>query len=300
MATATDGETILLRHRAEILVAGVAFSLGGLLIRQIEVADAWQILFYRSGFLALGLALYIAWRTQGAVLDNLRQAGPAGILGGLCLGISMIAFVWAVTHTTVANTLFILAASPFVAAALGWLLIGERVRARTWSTMLLAGLGIGVMVADGLVLGHVAGQLAAVICTLGIGGLNVTLRWRRHIDMTSTVLYAAMFSGLVGGLVAAPSGFAVPLADVGWCLAYGGPIMILGLALYTHGGRFVPAAEVALLSLSEVALGPVWVWLALDERPSQLSLAGGAVVLAAVVTQILLGGRPRRLPAPLD
>jgi drug/metabolite transporter (DMT)-like permease len=72
--------------------------------------------------------------------------------------------------------------------------------------------------------------------------------------------------------------------------------MVAGLGLYSHFGRFVPAAEVALLALSEVALGPFWVWLLLDETPSALSLAGGAVVLGAVVAQVLLGGRPRPIP----
>lgn len=293
------GDGVALRHRGTILTAGVVLSFGGLILRQIEIADAWQILFYRSGFLGFCLMLYLLWREQGRLLANLAAVGFAGVLGGLCLAVAMSGFVWSITHTTVANTLFIMAASPFFAAVLGWLLLKERVRARTWSTMLLAGLGIAAMVGDGIVIGHVAGQLAALATTVAIACFTVILRWRRHVDLLSAALYASLISGGFAAVVAGGD-LAVPLADAFWCLVYGGPVVLLGLGLYIHGGRFVPAAEVALLSLSEVALGPLWVWLVIDETPSSLSLLGGGIVLTAVVMQILLGGRPRRLPAPLD
>ncbi len=294
------GEAVLLRHRAGILLAGVVLSLGGLLIRMIETATPWQILFYRSGILALSLVLYLAWRERGGLLQYLVATGGAGLLGGFCIGSAMIGFIWSVTHTTVANTLFILAASPFVAAALGWFTIREHVHARTWLTMLAAALGIGIMVYDGIALGHLAGLLAALGATFGFAGLTVILRWKHDVDLIAAVLYGAIFSSFVGAMVTLPEGFAVPLADLGWCVLYGGPVMVLGFVLLIHGGRFVPAAEVTLLSLSEVALGPVWVWLAVDERPSGASLIGGILVLAAVVAQVMLGGRPRRPPMPLD
>jgi len=297
---AHGGETVLLRHRAGILLAGIVLSFGGLLIRMIETATPWQILLYRSGFLALSLALYLAWRERERLVQYLAATSGAAILGGFCIGGAMIGFIWSVTHTTVANTLFILAASPFVAAALGWIALRERVHARTWLTMVVAALGIGVMVYDGIGGGHITGLLAALGATFGFAGLTVILRWKRHADLMAAVLYGAIFSSLVGAVVTLPEGFAVPLADVGWCVFYGGPVMVLGFILLIHGGRFVPAAEVTLLSLSEVALGPVWVWLVVDERPSGASLIGGTLVLAAVAAQVLLGGRRRHPPMPLD
>jgi drug/metabolite transporter (DMT)-like permease len=298
MLAATTGG--LLRHRAAILFGGIVFSLGGVMIRMIETATPWQILVYRSGALALGLLLYVTWRTGGRPLRAFTAAGVAGPLGGACLGAAMIGFIWSVTHTTVANTLFIMAASPFFAAALGWFILGERVRGRTWVTMMVAGVGIGVMVSNGVAIGHVGGLLAAFAATLGIAGMTVILRWRRDVDLTAAGIYAALFSCGAGIAMSAGDGLMIPIADMGWCLLYGGPVMVLGFALYTHSGRFVPAAEVALLSLSEVAVGPVWVWLAIDERPGAASLAGGALVLTAVIVQILLGGRPRRPATPLD
>lgn len=296
----STGEVVRLAHRMQILLGGVTMSLGGLIIRMIETASPWQIQFYRSGFLALALVAYLAWRERGHPLRNLAAAGGAGLLGGLCIGTAFTGFVWSVTHTTVANTLFVLAAAPFVAAALGRLTIGERVHRRTWATMVLAALGIAVMVYNGIAVGHLGGILAALAATVGFAGLTVILRWRRDVDLTAAVLYGAIFSCLVGAVMTLPDGFAIPRGDLGWCLLYGGLVMIVSLVLYTHAGRFVPAAEVTLLSLSEVALGPLWVWLAVDERPSAASLLGGALVLAAVVAQIMLGGRPRRPPAPLD
>jgi drug/metabolite transporter (DMT)-like permease len=299
-SVAAAGETVLLRHRAGILLAGVVLSLGGLLIRMIETATPWQILFYRSGFLAIFLVLYLVWRERDRLIQYLAATSGAALLGGVCIGSAMTGFIYSVTHTTVANTLFILAASPFVAAALGWFALRERVHARTWLTMLAAALGIGVMVYDGIGDGHLVGLLAALGATFGFAGLTVILRWKRQADLIAAVLYGAILSSLVGAIVTLPEGFAIPLADVGWCVLYGGPVLVLGFILLTHGGRFVPAAEVTLLSLSEVALGPVWVWLVVDETPSKASLIGGTLVLAAVVVQVLLGGRQRHPPIPLD
>ena len=293
-------DSVQMRHRAEILVAGLALSLGGLLIRMVENATPWQMLFYRSGFLALGVLLYLAWRERGRLVRHLREAGLAGVLGGLCIGAAMTGFILSVTQTTVANTLFILAASPFVAAALGWLTIREAVHARTWTTMLVAGLGIAVMVYDGVALGHAFGLLAALGATFGFAGMTVIMRWRRHLGLMSAVLYGSLFACAAGWFGSLGHGLAVPLADLGWLFLYGGPVLLLGFLLYTHAGRFVPAAEVTLLSLSEVAFGPVWVWLAVNEQPTWATLIGGILVLAAVVAQILLGGRPRRPAAPLD
>ncbi len=291
------GEAVRPRHRAEILLAGVALSLGGLLIRMVETATPWQILFYRSGFLALGLVLYLAWRGRGRLTGNLAAAGWAGLLGGICIGAAMAGFVWSVTHTTVANTLFILAASPFLAAVLGRLAIRERVSRRTWAAMLVAGFGIAVMVWDGIALGHLAGLLAALGASFGFAAMTVILRWRREVDLTASALYGALLSALAGALLAWPEGLVIPAADLGWCFLYGGPVLVLAFVLITHGGRFVPAAQVTLLSLSEVALGPLWVWLAVDERPSAASLVGGALVLSAVIAQVGLGYR--RGPGPM-
>ncbi len=293
-------EVAAFRHRAAILTAGIVLSTGGVILRQIELADTWQILFYRSGFLVVGLSIFLTWRAHGRPFANLAAAGWAGVLGGLSLAVAMSGFVWSINHTTVANTLFILSSSPFIAAILGRLLIAERVRARTWATMVLAGLGVAVMVADGIVVGDPAGQLAALLAAVGIGGFTVILRWRRDVDLTAAMLYAGIFSMSFASLMTFSTGFSVPLTDAAWCLLYGGPVMVLGLALYAHGGRYVPAAEVALLALTEVALGPIWVWLAVDEVPAATTLVGGGVVLTAVVAQILAGGRPRRPAAPLD
>ena len=187
-----------MRHRAEILVAGIALSLGGLMIRMIEVATPWQVLFYRSGFLALGLLLYLLLRERGRLAGNLRRAGLAGLLGGICIAVALAGFVWSVMHTTVANTLFVLAASPFIAALLGRITIREAVPGRTWAMMLLAGAGIAIMVRDGIAIGHLAGLLAAFAASFGFASMTVILRWRADVDLTASVIYGAVLSALFG------------------------------------------------------------------------------------------------------
>jgi drug/metabolite transporter (DMT)-like permease len=286
------------RGRLYIFIAGVVLSSGGLVVRQIEAADSWQILFYRSVTQAVLLLAFLAFRDGTALAATFRQAGRFGLAGGLALGLATTGFVLSVTHTTVANTLFLLSASPLAAALLGWLLIRERVRRRTWLAMGAAAIGILVMIGDGLVAGDLFGHSMALMAVLGIAAFTVMLRWKPEVDMLTAVVLAGIFSALAAAL-ASGGGLSVPPGDLAWCVLFG-VVIVLGLRLYTAGGRQVPAAETALLSLGEVVLGPIWVWLVVGEQASLLTLVGGAVVLVAVVAQILSGGRPRRLAAPLE
>ena len=286
------------RGRLHVLAAGVVLSFGGLVIRQIEVADGWQILFYRSIVLSVLLLGLLAFRDGKGLVATFRRAGWFGVGGGLALGLANVGFILSVTHTTVANTLFLLSASPFVAALLGWLLIDERVRLRTWIAMLVALVGVLLMLGDGLVAGDLFGHLMALQAVLGIAMFTVMLRWRPEVEMLTAVILASVVT-LAAAAIASGGVLSVPTSDLVWCGLLG-LVMILGLMLYISGGRRIPAAETALLSLGEVVLGPLWVWLFVGEEASLLTLLGGSVVLLAVVAQILAGGRPRRLLAPLE
>ncbi len=286
-----------LRGRLLVLLSGAGLSLSGLFIRSIDSADEWQILFYRSIGVAATLLVVIALRNRGAVWPAFRETGLNGVLAGLCLAAGFICFVFSMTHTTVANTLFLLATAPFMTAVLGRVVLGERVRRATWIAMAVAAAGAAIMVGEGLHGGGLFGDLTALGAAAGFAGFSVALRRGRRVDMLPATCLAGFFGMIAAGIMAlSGAGLGVTGPDLAVCLVYGAVAIALSLLLYTMGSRWVPAAELALLSLSEVILGPLWVWLVFAESPGGLTLAGGAVLLAALVGHALSGMRKRPPP----
>ncbi|MFQ5783731.1 MAG: DMT family transporter [Alphaproteobacteria bacterium] len=283
-----------LRGVVLVMLAGCFWSLAGLLIRNIEAASEWQILTVRSLTLAVTLVCVLTVRHRGRVVDEFRKVGAAGVIGGLGLGIGFTGFVFSLNHTTVANAVFILAASPFVTALLGRLMLGESVRRATWIAMTVALAGVTVMVVDGMRAGALFGNLAALAAVLGFAVFAVALRRGRDADMLPTVCLAGVFTTIVAGLLA--EGVVMSLHDLALCAAMGVFELGVGLSLFVAGSRHVPAAELALLSLTEVVLGPLLVWIGVGEAPSALTLVGGAIVFSAITGQALSGMRRKSPP----
>lgn len=284
-----------------VIIAATLWSLMGLMIRQIEVAGTWAVLFWRSAGVIPVLLAMIWWRSGGQVLARLHGVGLAGVIGGLGLVFAFAGAIFAIQATTVANAVFLFSASPFLAAVLGWLILKEPVRKATWIAILLAGVGMFIMVREGLAAGALAGNLAALLSALGFAVFTLALRWGKLSDMMPAVVLGAAFSMIVAG-VAAPvmgTGLAAPPRDMAISVAMGAIILATGMALYTTGSRVIPAAELTLLSMVEVMLAPVWVWLVLGETASAGTFLGGAVLLAAVAFNALSGARRKPLAPPL-
>ena len=179
-------------------------------------------------------------------------------------------------------------------------MLGEAVSRVTWIAMLGASVGVAVMIGEGIAESDLFGDLAALGAALGFAGFSVALRRGRGVDMIPAVLFAGIISGITSAAVAyvLGTGLEVPLRDIGLSFIYGGVGIGGGLLLYTLGSRHVPAAELVLLSLTEVILGPIWVWLAFAETPSRLTLLGGAILLASIAWLTIHGARRAR-PAPI-
>lgn len=283
---------------ALVVGAGVLMSIGGIGVRLIESAGAWQILFYRSLALIATLLVVLAIRHRGDLRGAFAGAGLPAVVAGLCLSVAFSGFIFSLSYTTVANTLFVLAAAPFLAAALGLLVLGEAVRRATWLAMAAALAGIGAMVWEGFARGNSLGDLTALLGALGFAGFTVALRWGKTRDMQPAVCWAALFTAIAAG-VAIPSsggGFAISTWDLGLCAIMGAVQLGAGLLVYTAGSRHMSAAELALLALTEVVLGPIWVWLGVGETPSLATLLGGAIVLGAIAGNALSGLRRWRPP----
>ena len=278
--------------RLWVLSAGLCMSLGGPIIRLADDSTPWQFLFYRSiGAAAIILVYFLV--TRRPVLDLVRSAGVNGLVGGLGLAVAFTGYVWGVMHSTVANALFLISASPLVAAFLGWMVLRERVARSMWFAMFGVIVGVTIMIGEGLAEADLLGDLAALASAVGFAGFSVAIRRGRDTDMSPTILIGAAITTAFSAVMAAAggTGLAAPMMDVGLAAAYGVLVIGAGIFMLTIGARNVPAAELLVLSLTEVVFASIWVWLAFGEVPSVLTLVGGLIILGSIGGQAVVGMR---------
>jgi drug/metabolite transporter (DMT)-like permease len=269
------------RRRGELcaVLAAAVWSSAGILQRQLSVDPATQIAG-RGMFAFLALGLYVAAFQRS-------QARTIATIGGLVVTASMAvanaSFMLSLNHATVAHVLFFQALAPLVAALLGARFVGERPRPVTTIAMLLAVGGVVVMVGGpggGSGLGNGLALLTAVAFAV------VIVAARRYPGVSTPA--AICLSQLLVVIAFAPLSHPAHVAagQLGWLALLGAGQVALGTLLFAMAARRVPAAELALIFLLEVVLGPLWTWVGVGERPSATTLLGGAIVLAAVVLQI--------------
>ena len=298
-AVALEGSRRQRRGQVYVALAAIAWSTAGVMQRQLTLDTPTQV-SGRAAFAGAALLAYVAVVERGRVVKAFRSVGVAGVAVALCVATASGSFIAALNHSSVARVLFIMAVAPVLAALLAWVALGEPITRRTVAAMALALVGVTLMLgAPGE--GSLAGDGLSFVAALAFGLMIVITRWRHDVSMAPATCLAQVI------LVAAFAAFASPGeiggGDVGWLAALGIGQIGLGFALLTVGARLIPAAQVGLITLLEIVLGPVWVWLALDERPSTLTLVGGAVVIVAIVIQTRAAPPPepaeeRALPAP--
>jgi drug/metabolite transporter (DMT)-like permease len=284
MSTATVAlERARSQRRGQVFVAlaALAWSSAGVLQRQLTLDTATQVQG-RAVFAGAALLAFVAVVERGRVLHAFRSIGLAGVAVALCVATASGSFIAALNHTSVARVLFILAIAPMLAALLARVTLGEPITRRTVLAMGLALAGVTVMLgAPGE--GDLAGDGLAFVTALAFALMIVLTRWRHDVSMAPATCLAQVILVVAFAPFASPSD--ITGEDIGWLAALGIGQIGLGFALLTVGARLIPAAQVGLITLLEVVLGPLWVWLALDERPSTLTLVGGAIVVAAIVIQ---------------
>ena len=276
------------------LLAGVCLSTGGFIVRHIEDAGGWQILFFRAVGYVAALFLFLLFHYRGRVARPFADVGAPGLVIALSLGLGFACYLFAILMTTVANTVFIVSSSPFFAAVLAWLILGEQVSRRAWAAIACALAGMAIMFGDGLVAGHWLGDLVALGAAVTFAIMLVAIRFAGERDMVPATCLAGLVVGLISYLMAPD--LEISLRDAGLSLLLGAFQVGAGFLLVTLGTRYVPAAEAALLTLSEAVLAPLWVWLAFAESPSGTSLLGGLIVLAAVAAHAVTGLAKRPKP----
>jgi drug/metabolite transporter (DMT)-like permease len=263
-----------------VALAAVAWSTAGILQRELSL-DIGTQLAGRALFAVLGLLVYVAVAEKGAVSRAFRSIGRGGLAVAGLMAVSSGSFIVALNYSSVANVLFMQALAPILAAVLGTVL-GEPVSRRTWLAMIIALAGVGLMVGGP---GHpaVLGLSLSLLMTASFAATLVITRHRRDVSMAPATCLSQVLVLLAAAPFARPG--EVGAHDPGLLVALGIGQIGLGLVFLTIGGRLIPAAEVALITLLEVVLGPLWVWIFLSEQPSLATLAGGIVVLAAVGIQ---------------
>ena len=280
-AAVIDARRVRRRGQVYVALAAVAWSSAGVLQRELTVDVPTQVAG-RALFAMLALFAFVAVSERGSVARAFTSMGRAGLAVAGCTAIASGSFIVALNHTTVANVLFMQAVSPIAAAVIAWLALREQVSRRTAVAMLVALGGVAIMV-GGPGGAHGVGLALSIVMTLAFALALVITRHRRDISMAPAICLSQVI------VLAAFAPFADPGSvdahNLLVIVALGVGQMALGLAFLTVGARLIPAAEVALITLVEVVLGPLWVWIAFSERPSTTTLIGGAIVIAAVALQ---------------
>ena len=265
-----------------MVVAAICWSSGGILVRQLSINNAWEIVFWRSVFMALfvaGVLLAMHGRRMPKVV---LAGGRPVLLSGLFLAGTFFFFIGSLTRTTVANTFVLMSVSPFLAALAGRLVLKETVPARTWIAMAVAFAGIVVMFADSLDAGRLTGNLLALGVSCCFAAQVIVLRrFHATVDMLPQVMVAGILSLVVAVVLAPP--FAATGPDLAVLALMGCVQLGTGCLLATAASKHLSATELGLLALLEPILGPLWVWALLAERPGPAALTGAVIVLGAVI-----------------
>ena len=271
------------------------WSIAGVITRHLEHARSFEVTFWRSFFTVLSLLVILPFFQGRAVFAKLRSGGAALWLSGVCWSVMFTAFMVALTLTSVANVLVTMAVGPFLTALVARIFIGHRIPARTWTAIFVAGAGIAYMYGAQVSSGQLAGTLVA-LCVPLAGAVNWTVTQRSHahgqdVDLVPAVLIGAVISSLVTLPLATP--FSASAHDVGLLALLGLVQLAIPCALSVVCARVLKAPEIALLALLEVIFGILLAWVGADEVPTQTVLAGGALVIGALVMNEVVGWRQR-------
>jgi drug/metabolite transporter (DMT)-like permease len=270
-----------------VIGGAICLSIAGVTLRFVEQADGWQLLFYRSIIFSATLLLWLVLRYRTKLPQAFRDIGWMGLLIATVMGTSFVGYLLALTLTTVATAMVVMAAGPVFVALMGWAILKERVGPRTWFAIAVAVAGLIVTVAEGIGGGSLAGILFAFLAIFTFSLMIVLLRGGRATDM----LPAAFLAGLIAAAISATQvdSFVLTPHDFNMALILGIVQNAGGFVLLALGTRYVPAAQVGLLGLTEPVLAILWVWLGVNEVPSLLTMIGGICVIGAVAFNAAAG-----------
>ena len=271
-----------------VLLAGLFWSFGPYVVRNIDGASTvpWQYLFTRGLVIFILLNFFLYLEEGKNFYKNYIKIGLSGVIGSIGLAIAMISFIWSITNTTAAITLLCLASMPFITALLGFLFLNEKISLSVWISIIVAAIGIIIMAINNNNPNSFGGLIFGIAAALGFSIFSVSLRWRKETPKFTTVSTAGFLCCLVSALVIINQDISFLSTSKNQSLfATHGAIVCIGLILYSIGSKNIPAAELTLLSLTEVIGGIFWVWLPLlgiNEVPSNNTIIGGFLIFLSI------------------
>ena len=277
-----------------VLFAGLLWSFGPLVVRYIDNPNMvpWQYIFGRGLTIFIILNLYLYFEEGINFYKNYKKVGRSGLIGGCGLGIAMISFIYSITNTTAAITLLCLAAMPFFTAILAYLFLKEKISLNVWVSIFLATIGIIIMAAENTEKNSLIGFLFGITSSIGFSIFSVTLRWRKETPKFTTVAVAGCFCFIFATLMILITKQPFFSTSYNSCMfSLHGTLVCFGLILYSIGSKAIPAAELTLLSLTEVIGGIFWVWLPLfgiNEVPSTFTIVGGFFLFISLIYYSLI------------
>ena len=264
-----------------MILSATIVSTAGLIFRSLNEIDIFEILFFRGAALVLAMLVVVNIFYRQRVFETIRNVGKPGVLGAMFFTGAQIFYVFAFSNTTVANTTFTIALAPFITALLALIILKEKVSKATCFAMILAGLGIGVIIAGDVSADGKLGILFALLTACCFSCFAVTLRRNKHIEMLPVLLLTGSFSMLIG-LFFGRWNIIPSLHDITMCFVWGGLLQGVGQSLLVLSTRVLRAAEIPLIMLLEFTLGPIWVWALFGEQITFMAAVGGTLIFLAI------------------
>ncbi len=283
-----------------VLLAGIFWSFGAYVVKHIDQPQlsTWQYLFTRGIVIFILLNIYLFLNEGLKFYKNYLKIGISGIIGGIGLGTAMITFIWSISNTTAAVTLLCLAAMPFITALLGFMFLKEKISITVWISIFVAAFGILVMAFGNVEKNTLPGLLFGLASALGFSIFSVTLRWRKETPKFTTVAIAGLFCFFFSSIMILINDLSFLSTSKNEALfATHGTLVCSGLILYSIGSKNIPAADLTLLSLTEVIGGIFWVWLpwlGINEVPSTNTIIGGFFIFISIFYYSLIMQSNRR------
>ena len=283
-----------------VLFAGLIWSFGPLVVRYMNDPHLvpWQYIFGRGLTIFLVLNLYLFFEEGKNFYKNYYKIGYSGVIGGTGLGIAMISFIYSITNTSAAVTLLCLAAMPFFTALLGFLFLRERISINVWIAIFIATVGIVIIALGNTAKASLVGLVFGITSSIGFSVFSVSLRWRKETPKFTTVAFAGFFCFTLATIfiLSGDQPF-FSTSYNGTLFSLHGVLVCMGLILYSIGSKAIPAAELTLLSLTEVIGGIFWVWLpwfGINEIPTTNTIIGGFFLFISITYYSLIMRTNRR------
>ena len=263
------------------LLGGFFLSWGGLIIRSFDTTDTWKILTIRSFFFIIALIIFLVLTYKKNTIKIIKNSGIPAIIAGLFLSLSFVAYIVAMSKTSVANVVFIISTQTIFLAVFGFLFLKEKINFRGFISIALAFVGLAVMLGNSINQGTLFGNIVAFAIPINFTILVMIIRKFPNLDMVPAIFYSGLFSGLYGIILASDLSFSPNDILMGFFL--GVPQLAFGFICVTIGSKTTPAVTVGLLMLLEIIFAPIWVWIFLNEVPPISVFVGGSIIISAVI-----------------